>query len=184
MDIGARHPEIGHDHSELRRRTLRSLAEQAYYPQRVVEHGLDVYFYARNQVELFDDVVPALQTLARHYPLIALTNGNADLGHIGLEQFFVSTVYAAAVKASKPHPAMFDAAATRAGCSNEEILHVGDDPITDVHGARNAGAIPVWINRNGAVWPATHDEPEHEIETLRDLLELLGLADDQSAKAR
>ena len=184
IDIGTRYPEIKHDLSELRRRTLRWHAEQAGYPAADVEQGFDVYFAARNQVELYDDVVPALQTLARHYPLIALTNGNADLGHIGLAPFFAATVYSAAVKVSKPHPAMFEAAATEAGCNNEEVLHVGDDPISDVHGARNAGALPVWMNRKGSAWPAAHREPEHEIETLHDLLELLGLGDADAERSQ
>ena len=177
VEIGTRHPEIGHDLSELRRIALRWHAEEAGYPQADVEQGFDVYFTARNDVELFEDVVPALRTLASHYPLVALTNGNADLSHIGLDEFFTAIVYSASVKASKPHPAMFEAAAARVGFSNEEVLHVGDDPITDVHGARNAGALPVWINRNGSTWPATHDAPDHEIGTLYELLELLGLTE-------
>ena len=117
IDIAARHPEFGHDLSELRRRALRWHAEEAGYPQAEVEQGFDVYFAARNDVELFEDVVPALRTLASHYPLVALTNGNADLTHIGLDEFFTAIVYAASVKASKPHPAMFEAAAARVGCS-------------------------------------------------------------------
>ncbi|MDH3713927.1 MAG: HAD family hydrolase [Gammaproteobacteria bacterium] len=174
--IGARYPEIRHDLSEVRRRTLRWHAEQAGYPHADVEQGFDVYFAARNQVELYADVIPALETLTEHYPLIALTNGNADLQHIGLDRFFASTISSAAVKVSKPHPAMFDAASSRAGCSNAEVLHVGDDPVSDVQGARDAGAVSVWMNRNGTAWPDTHDQPDHEVENLHDLLELLGLA--------
>lgn len=182
--IGERYPDIGYDLSELRRRSLRWHAEQAGYPQTDVEQGFDVYFAARNQVELYDDVRPALETLAERYPLIALTNGNADLRYIGLDRFFASTVSSAAVKASKPHPAMFDAAAARAGCSNGEVLHVGDDPRTDVQGARNAGVVSVWINRHGAPWPDAQDAADHEIENLHDLLELLGLEPSRSAPAQ
>jgi putative hydrolase of the HAD superfamily len=154
--IGARYPEISHDLSEVRRRSLRWHAEQGGYPHADVEQGFDVYFAARNQVELYDDVIPALETLTEHYPLIALTNGNADLQHIGLDRFFASTVSSATVKVSKPHPAMFAAASSQAGCSNAEVLHVGDDP-------------------NGTVWPDTHEQPDHEIQNLHDLLALLGL---------
>jgi putative hydrolase of the HAD superfamily len=173
--IGARYPEISHDLSEVRRRSLRWHAEQGGYPHADVEQGFDVYFAARNQVELYDDVIPALETLTEHYPLIALTNGNADLQHIGLDRFFASTVSSATVKVSKPHPAMFAAASSQAGCSNAEVLHVGDDPISDVQGARDAGVVSVWINRNGTVWPDTHEQPDHEIQNLHDLLALLGL---------
>jgi len=173
--IGARFPEIGHDLGEIRRRTLRWHAEQAGYRHSDVEQGFDIFYTARNQVELYEDVVPALRTLADRYPLIALTNGNADLRHIGLDQFFASTISSATVRASKPHPAMFDAASAHAGCCNAQVLHVGDDPVTDVQGARDAGAVSVWINRGGAAWPDAHARADYEIGDLHQLIELLGL---------
>ena len=36
---------------------------------------------------------------------------------------------------------MFDEAAQRLGVRTSEILHVGDDPVTDVKGALNAGCL-------------------------------------------
>ncbi len=125
-------------------------------------------------------MIPALRVLSASYPLIALTNGNADLRHIGLHDFFTSTISSASVMASKPHSAMFDAASAHVGCSNAEVLHVGDDPVTDVQGARNAGTVSVWINRTGEPWPDTHAPADYDVSDLHDLIALLGLNSSQA----
>ncbi len=49
-----------------------------------------------------------------------------------------------------------------------EVLHVGDDPLTDVVGASQAGMRSAWLNRKGEAW--THAvSPDL---TIRDLGEL------------
>ena len=36
-----------------------------------------------------------------------------------------------------------------------QMLHIGDDPLTDVVGATRAGMQAVWLNRDAREWPAT-----------------------------
>ena len=64
-------------------RRLRELAREFGYPRRMVEEAFDVFIQARNEVELYDDVLPALSTASR-YRLFTASNGNADLGQIGI----------------------------------------------------------------------------------------------------
>ena len=45
---------------------------------------------------------------------------------------------------------IFAALRDMAGVPADEILHIGDDPITDVVGARQAGMQTAWLNRDRA----------------------------------
>ena len=111
-----------------------------------------VFYAARQQVDLYADCAGALARLAGRFPLLALTNGNADVHLVGIGHLFVGSVGAHTVGLPKPHKAIFDAAASALGCRPEEVLHVGDDALLDVLAALDAGMQSVWVNRQGASW--------------------------------
>ena len=48
---------------------------------------------------------------------------------------------------------IFRAAAQAAGVAESEVLHIGDDPRLDGHGALASGMQMAWVNRAGAPWP-------------------------------
>jgi HAD superfamily hydrolase (TIGR01549 family) len=127
-----------------------------------------VFFAARNAVELFEDVRPTLERLARRYPLASLSNGNADLRLIGLDDLFVFSLNAIEVGSAKPEPLMFETACRRLGMRPAEIVHVGDDPDHDVRGGRDAGFRTVWVNRTGQEWPGGA-RADAEIDALAEL---------------
>lgn len=185
----ARHPARRYDVSFLRRATLRHCFEAAGCPVQAADEAFAVFLAARNQVELFDDVLPALDALAGRFRLVAVTNGNADVGAIGLGHYFHAVVTAAEVAAAKPQAAIFDAARVRAGlASPAHMVHVGDDPEADVAGALGAGMRAVWMNRRQEVWPGgtattpadtapARDARQHqEVSTLTELVALLEAA--------
>lgn len=167
--VAARHPERSHDLSFLR---LRALAEQltgAGYDEAVAEHAFAVFYAARNRVSCYADVRPALARLARRRPLFAVSNGNADLALCGVAGYFAGHLSARSVGAAKPDPRIFAALARSAGVAPGEILHVGDDPLADVEGARRAGLQAVWINRDERAWPAELAPPERVIARLDEI---------------
>ena len=168
------------DLTRLRHETLVWHARRAGYPDDIAERAVSVFLDERNRVHLYDDVLPVLERLAARAPLVAVTNGNADLGRIGLDHLFAVRLSAADVGAAKPHPAMFEAACGQLGLRAGDLVHVGDDPLLDVHAARRFGARAVWINRAGADWPDDLRRPHHEVETLSPLPELLY---DESARS-
>ena len=53
------------------------------------------------------------------------------------------------VGAEKPDPRIFRYALARAGARAERAAHVGDQLLTDVSGAVNAGVKPVLLDRDG-----------------------------------
>jgi len=61
------------------------------------------------------------------------------LEDIGLLQFFSFCVFSDEVKASKPSAAFFQEVYNKAGLAKEEVLHIGDNPLTDYQGAKDFG---------------------------------------------
>ena len=48
----------------------------------------------------------------------------------------------------------------RLDCPPQQVLHVGDDPLLDVDGARAAGLRAAWLNRDGRAWAGPGPAPE------------------------
>jgi putative hydrolase of the HAD superfamily len=172
-DVRARmaleHPAMRHDFTWLRTRALAWHAREAGYPESMATEAFDVFYRARNEVVLFDDVRPALERLAAHFRLFAISNGNADLATIGLAPYFERSLAARDAGMLKPDPRIFTMLLESAGLAAGGTLHVGDDPEADVEGARRAGLRPVWLNRTGATWPASIAEPDHTVASLEEL---------------
>jgi putative hydrolase of the HAD superfamily len=172
--MARKHPAMRHDFTWLRLESLRHHAREAGYPESMAEDVFTVFYRARNQVTLFDDVLPALERLRGRFRLLALSNGNADLAAIGLAGFFEHAVAARDAGVLKPDPRIFALLLERAGVTAEAALHVGDDAVADVEGARRAGITPVWVNRSGAVWPSVASPAPLTVRSLAELAALLG----------
>ena len=171
--IAEQHPQLSHDFSAQRRLSLRAALDACAAPHDHLEPAFEAFYSARNQVELYPDSEAALQQLAALFPLAALTNGNADLGRIGLAGLFRFNLGAREHGAAKPVASIFLTACQRLNTRPEHTLHVGDDPWLDVAGAQAAGLRSCWINRHNASWPTELARPDWEIESLHQLLPLL-----------
>lgn len=168
------HPDIAHDMTALRLQTLRRAAQLSGESESLAQVAFDVFLEARNRVRVFPETRPVLQQLQCRWPLLAITNGNADIRRIGLADLFRHAISPAEAGAAKPDPAMFALACERAGVAPDRLVHVGDDPMTDVTGAVRFGMRAVWINRDGSDWPADLPPVPHQrIRSLRELPALL-----------
>ncbi len=152
--MAARFPGREHDLALLRRATFAELARDCGYPLEVGEEAFMAFQRARNQVSLYADVRPALERLARRMPLVALTNGNADLDVIGLRHYFSAVLGAAGIGVAKPDPRAFQAVCARLSLRPAEVVHAGDHPQNDVAAARAIGMTAVWVDRGHHAWPA------------------------------
>jgi 2-haloalkanoic acid dehalogenase type II len=146
-------PHNAHDFTYLRMTALARHARECGYEDEVAKRAFDVFFAARNEVDLFADVRPALERLRSRYRLATLSNGNADLGRIGLTDFFVLSLNARQIGVGKPHPRCFERLASDLRVEPAEIIYVGDDPVLDVEASRAAGLRSAWINRFDQPWP-------------------------------
>lgn len=152
-EIALAQPGIAHDRTRLRKEALWLAARRSGYARFDVEAAFEVFYLARNAVELFAEVRPVLERLARRYTLAALSNGNADVRLIGLDDVFSLSLNAIDAGVAKPDPLIFELACQRLEARPDQIVHVGDDPEHDVRGAVEAGFRVVWLNRAGRDWP-------------------------------
>ncbi len=162
--------------SEIRRIAFeRTLERVGCRDSSLARHLNQVYRKHRfEDIELYPDVLPALDVLSPHFKIGLLSNGNSYPDRCGLEGRFTFVVFSQDVRIEKPDRRIFEIAARRAGCPMEQLLHVGDSLENDVAGARNAGAPSVWLNRDGA----RNDsgvQPDYEIPSLADLPRLSGV---------
>jgi FMN phosphatase YigB (HAD superfamily) len=173
--VNARHPELKHNLSALRTLSIRLALSRSGDNPGLAEPAFEVYFDGRNRVTLFDDALESLAFLSHRFPLVALTNGNADIGRIGLGGYFRASVSAQQFGVGKPDPRIFQAAASAAGVQPHEVLHVGDDAALDVLAALACGMQTVWVNRADQLW--THPARPHE--TVATLTELCNFFSDE-----
>ncbi len=170
--MASQRPDLKHDLSALRRESIRLALYRAGENPLLAEPAFEVFFAERQRVELFADVLPALEFLASRYPLVSLSNGNADVARVGLGPYFRAAISAREFGAGKPEPCIFHAAAGAVGMTAQQMLHLGDDVLLDVLGAMNAGLQAGWVNRTEAIWP--HDEQPHvEVRNLGELCDAL-----------
>ena len=142
------YPQYKHNLSFYRREAIRLLLKQHGDDEALADEGFNVFFQARQNVRLFKDVIPSLKQLSAHYPIVGITNGNADLNTIGIKQFFKESITAQHFGVCKPDQQIFLEATRILNISTpSHILHVGDDFKLDVLGAKQVGFKTAWIKR-------------------------------------
>lgn len=173
--VAAERPDLAHDFTAQRLLTLQRAFSACGFGDEHVEAAFAIYFDARNRVQCYADALPALAALGARLPLVSISNGNADLSRIGLRHHFAHCISARECGVAKPAAAIFHVACARLGVAPEHVLHVGDDPLLDVAGARAAGLRTAWLNRDGV---AATESTDLEI---RDLAELVRWIDSHAA---
>lgn len=171
--VGRERPDLAHDLSALRRESIRGLLRQAGDDPALAEPAFEVFFAERQRVELFEDALPALERLSARYPLVALSNGNADVHRVGIGAHFTAAISAREFGVAKPDVRIFHAAAAAAGVAPQAVLHIGDDAHLDGVGALNAGMQLAWVNRHGHPWDHAPLQPHITLSDLRVLCDAL-----------
>lgn len=171
--LGRERPDLAHDLSALRRESIRYLLMQAGDDPALSTGAFEVFFDERQRVDLFEDALPALAWLSDRFPVVALSNGNADLQRVGIARHFRSSVSAREFGVGKPDPRIFHAAAEAAGVPATAVLHIGDDMHLDAVGALSAGMQAAWINRDGKAWAHDPWQPHLTVGDLHALVEAM-----------
>lgn len=112
-----------------------------------------------------------------------ITNGPSELQRgklraVGIEDLFDVVIVSGEVGWQKPQPQIFARALAAIGEPAEASMHVGDNLVADIGGARDAGLTAVWIDRSrgaaaSALSSEPRGEPHHTIESLRELAALV-----------
>jgi len=165
------HPSLRHNLTELRKTTLKVFFQQTGSSEtQATEHAktsFEVFFEARNQVEYYPDALNCLTVLAKKYTLGALSNGNANIKKVGLNDVMSFHFNAESTGHAKPHRAMFDQALATQNYSPDQCLHIGDHPSEDILAAQQLGFHTLWINFDSKPWPLDQP-PSAELTHWRD----------------
>ncbi len=168
--------------------------DMSLWRQKSLQRGLKKFGIVLDEKSATDEVkrfvrirsdfkVPAsslklLENLKKNYHLVALSNGNSDLNQNGLAPYFdldLRPSYAGDRR--KPSSDLFLRAASFFNVSPYEILHIGDDPVTDVRGAVGAGCQCIWFCGGfaglNAGWENIRVLPHVQISKFEDLRRLL-----------
>ncbi len=171
--VATQRRDLAHDLAALRRESIRMLLQRGGDDTALAEPAFEVFFAERQRVDLFADALPALDFLSGRFPLVALSNGNADIHRVGLGRYFKAALNAKDFGVGKPDPRIFHAAAAAAGVDSAQVLHIGDDAHLDGVGGLGAGMQFAWVNREGHAWPHETLQPHVTVAELASLCRAL-----------
>ena len=139
--------DLVHDMNWLRTESIRRALVNAGDDPALADQAFAVFYAARQRVRFFADVLPVLERWSRQVPLVAISNGNADVEAVGLGHLFSAAISAHEIGFAKPDPRTFALACEKTGVSPDQVLHIGDDLEADIRGARAAGMQAAWLRR-------------------------------------
>jgi FMN phosphatase YigB (HAD superfamily) len=115
------------------------------------------------------NVGPILAELAGRFPLAVLSNwplaATVDrfVEEAGWSGYFQAIVVSQRVGAIKPAPEIFAVAAAALGRPGEGILHVGDDWMADIVGAKRAGWLAAYLSARQGDSPLPSSAPDDSV---------------------
>ena len=180
-EILRKEPELGFRYTELRRRILEEIfsgyTKSSQDAESLSHQAMAVFIKARNEVEYYPGVEATLADLSKKFLLGTLSNGNANVKKMKISKYFDFSFSAEDVGAPKPEPELFFRALQHTGLAGREIVYVGDDPINDVDGAKNAGLLAIWKKKGEtASWGVTNpDATISQINELPNVIDELNL---------
>ena len=140
--------------AEFRRENARETAEslgldaQAEVLDEALERRLHFAPYPESE-EVMEEL------LEMGLPLYVVSNWDVTLEGVledlGWSRYFSGIVASAKVGFEKPAEGIFEQALRVAGVSPDRVVHVGNDPVSDVRGAASCGIDPVLIDREGGL---------------------------------
>lgn len=113
---------------------------------------------------------------SRGVPVAILSNGwnPLQIAKARRAGFGGRVIASAEIGVQKPHAAAFAELARKLGTDPARCFYVGDDPHADIAGALAAGFRAVWLDHEGASYPADLPRPTHVIHALKEVLALIG----------
>lgn len=131
-----------------------------------------------SELDAQPDAAPAMHALReKNVRIVALTNGGANATHellerSGLREFVEQIVSIDEVRRWKPRREVYLHCAEAVGEAPRRLALMAAHA-WDVHGAGRAGLTTGFVNREGALFPSTMDEPDVEGSGLAEVVEAL-----------
>ncbi|MBE0662756.1 MAG: noncanonical pyrimidine nucleotidase, YjjG family [Bacteroidales bacterium] len=119
-------------------------------PELAKQIAADYIRISPTKTTLMDGALELLNELKQKYKLGLITNGFDEIQfvkirHAALEQYFPLVVTSEEAGCKKPNPEIFHYALKKAGAEASSSIYIGDEPETDVKGAKEAGIDQVLV---------------------------------------
>lgn len=138
------------------------------------EELIQLFFECFSSMELYPDVLPALEILARNHKLALVSNIDDDLlGATKLGRAFDLVCTAERARGYKPDGTLFRYLLKASELTVSQILHAGQSQFTDMVGGKPLGLTIAWINRRGLALHPSVPPPDLVLPDLQPLCELL-----------
>lgn len=165
------------DSSVIRQERFKQIlgAFNAYEVKLSEELSENYLFGCPKKCNLIPDAIDILEYLRGRYTLAVVTNGFEEIQHMkltsgNLTHYFDHVVTSQKAGYKKPAKEIFEYALSLNGVECHEAVMIGDNPVTDIGGARNACIDAVLFN------PAQIDyqvDVHYEIKALNELRQIL-----------
>ncbi len=170
-------PELVHDVSLVRYFVYEELLKQygwgKYFAREKAAEMVDAFIKVRSRLPVSQNIVSFLQKIRKHYHVVAVSNGNADIDMTILKNNFDLVLHPTIDFHSKPKSDLFDYVSYFYKVPHNKILHVGDNTITDVFGTVNSGCQACWYTEYIRDFDEIKVLPHVEVSSLSDLSALL-----------
>lgn len=140
----------------------------------------EVVFKYLELMSLHPETVAVLERLNRMHHLGLIANQpqgvRKKLAKLGILKYFKVIALSSEIGYGKPDPKIFLQALREAGCPAHKALMIGDRLDNDIAPAKMVGMITIRVKRGLTVLQKPRNDlekPDHEIDTLEALLELL-----------
>lgn len=124
---------------------------------------------------LLPQALDVLEYLKPRYTMTIVTNGFEDvqsrkIASAGIAHYFAHVITSQRAGNKKPSAEIFRFALQHSGHQAEDAVMIGDNPLTDIAGAKAAGMDAILYNPKGT----SHESTDvHEIRELKQLLQIL-----------
>ena len=181
MKIGAKnykHPEV--DVVEIVRHIFENKCKKA--AKSLATHlAQEFRAFTTEYIRVYDGVIDTLMKLKKAgKKLYILSNAQScytkqELSKLGLRKFFSGIVYSSDYKCAKPDATLFNALIDKYKLDKKQSIYIGNDPVTDVEGARQAKIDCMWLKTSHTPSGATTKVPPKYVVNSGDVTEVTRL---------
>lgn len=124
----------------VRRTALQQICQPLPRSEQHAEKALLLFLTRRSQVTIEPAIDSLLSQLAAKFSLVAITNGNCEVGKLSIGHYFSRHYSPCQGFRAKPHPQMLLQVIADFSLQTGQLVHVGDSLAKDGLAAQSAGA--------------------------------------------
>ena len=165
------------DSEVIRKERFKTILASFHLHEEKLNHSLSADYLNSCPMKgfLMPQAIETLEYLSEHYMLTVITNGFEEIQKIKLmsgklDHYFDHIITSQKAGHKKPAREIFEFALRTNDILHHQAIMVGDNPIADISGAKNARIDAVFFNPEKNTHTITTDYEIHSLEQLRQIL--------------